>query len=226
MSFALLALNLAVNCPPIQWSTDTVRIGTMDQGQKKSISINFQSTQQDFELDQVIAQGRGPQNIQASQKLKAQESGQLRFDFLTEDLRGQINEHISLISKNECTYPLPLVGEVRPALEFYPPQVDLGFIDATGSHFRFYVWSSDQSPFQISSSDSILGKNLKVRPVKVKITPDGAKENGNTPGFEVSGIFPQPQGKRASVSHLLRIIKASNPQAMNEVLLVGYRKQN
>jgi len=214
------------------FSPSSLSLGTLQQGEELAVEAELiNKGRKTIQLIDCIAQGRGPQEISYPKQLRPGERGKLTFLYRSSGLEGQIVEHITLINKEEETYPLPLVATVVAPVTLWPAIVDFGWIGKEKQSVQLYAFSPIAEQFDLSYHRPQLDSLFEavITPVRLDISqfPEVIEESPNGRfGYRITLTLNPSRwpAARKSLGALAQFHSLTFPRATPEFYAVGYRK--
>lgn len=206
-----------------------VQLGTLNQGEKKQVRVPiYNNTAYELRVDMVIPQGIGPKDVKHSQSILPKQTGYLDFNYQTAYVKGQVQEHISIVFKDDKTLSIPIEGMVKSQIFFSEQVVDFGFIGNQPVERQVYIWGENPQKFEIKAKSN---KFAQVELKKVFVDPTDPEKPVEVKSTHpkayvayIAKISVSSKNLTKSLSTLLEFESSTYVGATPEIHLVGYKK--
>jgi hypothetical protein len=211
------------SCPQWTWSVDTLRMGSIEQGELAQKEVKLQ-VNQNWQTDSVIAQGAGVTVLGLPKEMRAQKAYTLKVAMNTQDRVGGIREHLTVVA-GQCYATLALDGEVRPAVLFDPPMANLGLLGANAQReIQVYAWDPRGKALDLQAQSDSTWWVLSQKPVQLEFVDGTVQEVAQgKPGLKLQLQITPPVSKRASVGVFMAFQSKSMPKANVEYYAMGWK---
>ena len=234
LSLCLIPMTLwANNLNRLDLGTKTVTHKSQ-QGEIKEFKFTGKNLSKDMiTIEQVIAQGIGPQNIVHPKQVLPGASFDWSFKYNSSYLKGKTKENLTFIIGDEELYSVEIKGEVTMPVLLYPMQIDVGYLEGNDLTKEIFALSSNPTNEKISLRKKYPGVEISFTPTKISQKEDQLVEDPNgQPGFKITLkldgkelIKSVDQKKRKSLSQLVEFQSSNFPKATPEIQLIGYKKE-
>ena len=237
LSTLLLASVLSANVladEAIRFVPETYPIGYVDQGDTKHYTLKGANISgKEIVLETVMGQGVGMSNFKYPQRIPANGTITIEFDFDFSNMEGPINPVIVLVDTTGKPYTTTMDGIVKAPFFFGEKLFDAGYYSkGEKREWTFYVWETDKKsrPDLTLDAESAKQFSLKSKPVMLNVDKlDQIKEGGKVPGLKLTlstkGLSREGwELKQQSIRKIVAFKSKKYPKATPEVLIVGYWK--
>lgn len=206
-----------------------IQLGTLNQGENKQVKVPiYNNTAHELRVDMVIPQGIGPKNVKHPQSISPKQTGYLDFNYQTAYVKGQVQEHISVVFKDNITLSIPIEGMVKSQIFFNEQVVDFGFIGNQPVERQVYIWGENPEKFEIKAKAN---KFAQVKLKKVFVDPTDPEKPVEVKSTHpkayvayIAKISVSSKKLTKSLSTLLEFESSTYLGATPEIHLVGYKK--
>ena len=230
-SFVILSNLHSEEAPPFIFEPSILNIGSIMQGETKDITLKGQNiSPKTIELEMVMSQNVGYENFKYPTKLKPGEKFEVKCQFNSQFLEGDIRHTIVLVEKGGKPWLTYIEGKIKNPIKFSNPVLDLGYYQANDTKtWTIYAWNPLDTQSIDLNLDSTLQKRYQVKITQVKLNvdkPENISEGGKTKGLkiEIKYVPRTKSNTQKSISEIVSFKSKNFPMATPEIQIIGYWK--